>query len=147
MKKELAEQFSQEVEGHRRALLYYAETSEWEEFKARAGRLFDYVESVEFSELERRFFNIFTPILSALGLAVIAFFGVDFEVHAEWRGLRNAFIFSAIGASAFELYFYLGFRMYVRVRTLYSMKRRENFIRNLELDFRSFTRRSESLAA
>jgi len=147
MKKELAEQFSQEVEGHRRALLYYAEVSEWEEFKARAGRLFDYVESVEFSELERRFFNIFTPILSALGLVVIALFGVDFEVYTEWRGIRNAFLLSALTASSFELYFYLDFRMYVRIRTAYSRKRRESFIRNMEQDFRGFVRQTERIAA
>jgi hypothetical protein len=147
MKKELAEQFSQEVESYRRSLLYYAKTSEWEEFKASAGRLFDYVESVEYSELERRFFKTFTPILAVLGLVVLALFGVDFEVYTEWQGLRNAFILSALTASSFELYFYLDFRIYVRIRTAYSGKRRESFIRNIEQDFRGFVRRPESLAA
>jgi len=58
MKRELNERFNYEVDRYRKALLFYAKQCQWDTFKANAGRLFDYVESIEMSEIERRFFNI-----------------------------------------------------------------------------------------
>lgn len=139
MKKELAEQFNQEVETYRRALLYYAKICDWQTFEAKAGRMFDYVESVELRELERRFFNAFNLILGALIMAVIIYFNVDFEAHLEWVRWKNVFLLSAIAACSFELYFYLDYRIYIKVKTTYYRKRRENFIRGLEEDFRNYT--------
>jgi hypothetical protein len=110
MKKELAEQFNQEVASYRNALLSCARTCDWEAFKA--GRLFDYVETVEFMELERRFFNIFNLLLSVLVLAVIGLFSVDFDVHQELMRLKNAFVTCAVAVSSFELYFFLDYRMH-----------------------------------
>jgi hypothetical protein len=147
MKRELAEQFNREVDGYRNALLFYARKSDWEEFKTKAGRLFDYVESIEFSELERRFFKVFTPILAALGLAVLLLFGVDFEVHPEWMHLKNTFILSALATCSFEIYFYFDFRMYLGIKTSNYKKRRERFVRDIEQDFRSFALQRGSDAA
>lgn len=138
MKKERAEQFSREVEGYRKALLFCARERDWEEFKAKAGKLFDYVESIERVELERRFFSIFSVILAALVLAVIALFSVNFEVSPESMRLKNTVLFIAIAASTLELYFYVNYRTYAGVRTSFYKERRENFIRNIEKDFRSF---------
>lgn len=147
MKREFADQFNQEVDGYRKALLYYARQCDWEAFKARAGRLFDYVESVEFQELERRFFKTFNLVLAALVLAVIALCGVDFNAHQELLSLKNAFVLAAIGASSFELYFFFDYRMYCDIKTFCYKKRRENFIRNMEQDFRSFAFPPERQAA
>jgi hypothetical protein len=147
MKRELAEQFNQEVDNYRKALLFYARKCDWEEFKAKAGRLFDYVEAIEFSELERRFFTIFNPILAVLGLAVFALFGVDFEVHPEWLRLKDTFVLASIAASSFELYFFLDFRMYMDIKTSCYKKRRENFIRDIEQDFRGIALQSRGSPA
>lgn len=138
MRKKLAEQFSREVESYRRALLFCAKKSDWEEFKAKAGRLFDYVESVERVELEKRFYTLFSVILAALVLAVIALFSVNFEISPESMRLKNTVMFTAIVASTFELYFFINYRTYAGVRTSLYKERRENFIRNIEKDFRSF---------
>jgi hypothetical protein len=138
MKKELAEQFSREVESYRKALLFCARESDWEEFKAKAGRLFDYVETIERVELEKRFFSVFSVILAALVLIIIALFSVNFEVSPELMRLKNTILFAAIAASSFELYFFINFRTYAGVRTSLYKERRENFIRNIEKDFRSF---------
>ncbi|MGE5174102.1 MAG: hypothetical protein ACM3MD_09770 [Betaproteobacteria bacterium] len=136
MKKELAEQFNQEVDGYRNALLYCARKCDWESFKAKAGKLFDYVESIEYSEIERRFFTVFTSILVVLCLAIIALFGVDFEANPELQRLKQSFVAAAIAGSSFEIYFFLDFRMYMDFKTSFYKKRREKFIRNMEQDFR-----------
>ena len=130
------------MEEYRRALLHYAGASEWDEFKARAGRLFDYVESIEFSEIERRFFHVFSAILAFLILVVMVLFNYDFASNAELLRLKNAFILVALGASSFELYFYLNYRLYMGARTANSRRRREVFIREMIQDFRTSTVRA-----
>lgn len=147
MKRELAEQFSQEVDNYRKALLYYARKCDWETFKTKAGKLFDYVESVEFRELERRFFRVFSFILAVLVLAVVGLFSVDFGGHQDLMRLKNVFILSALAVSSFELYFFLDYRMYINFKTFSSKKRRENFIRSIERDFRRYAVLSERRAA
>jgi hypothetical protein len=138
MKKERAEKFSREVESYRKALLFCARESNWEEFKAKAGTLFDYVEAIERVELERRFFKVFSVILAALVLTAIAFLSVNFEVNPELMRLKNTILFAAIAASTFELYFFINYRTYAGVRTSLYKERRENFIKNIERDFRNF---------
>lgn len=138
MKTESAERFSREVDSYRSALLFYARNSDWAEFKEKAGRFFDYVESIEFHELERKFYNIFNGILMALAIAVIVLFGVDFTVHREWSKLRDVFILAALAGGSFELYFFLNYRGYTDTRSFYYRKRREKFIRAIEQDFRSY---------
>jgi hypothetical protein len=147
MKRELAERFNQEVENHRKALLYYARNCDWETFEAKAGRLFDYVESIEFQELERRFFTVFNMILAVLAVGVIALLTVNFEAHQDLLRLKHAFILSALAVSSFELYFFLDYRIYIHVKSYSFKKRRENFIRNIERDFRSYSAQSERSAA
>ncbi len=147
MKKGLEEEFNREVEGYRRALLFCAMKSDWEEFKARAGRMFDYLESIEFSEIDRRFFTIFYLILAVLGLAVVFLFGVDFDVHPEWLPLRNASILASLCASSFELYFYLDYRRYMGRKTRHYEKRRERFIGKIAEDFRVYAREYEDRQA
>jgi len=141
MKKELAEQFNQEVDRYRNALLYEARKNEWEAFDARAGKLFDYVESIEISELERRFFTVFTLILAVLGLVVLALLGVDFQAHPELMRLKSTVILAGIAVSSFELYFFIDYRIYIGIKTSYYEKRRKNFIRNMEQDFRTYALR------
>ncbi len=135
MKRQLAERFNQEVENHRKALLYYAGKCDWATFESRAGRLFDYVESVEFMELERRFFTIFFFILCALVLVVIGLVAIDFEAHRELFKLKSSIVMTAVAVSSFELYFFIDYRIYTGVKTRYYKKRREDFIRNIERDF------------
>lgn len=147
MKRELAEQFNQEVDNYRKALLFYARKCDWETFKAKAGRMFDYVESVEFRELERRFFRVFNLILGILVLAVIGLFSVDFGVNQELMRLKNFFIVSALAVSSFELYFFIDYRMYINFKTFSFRKRREKFIRGIEQDFRRYAVQSERRAA
>ena len=142
MKKKLAEQFSREVESYRRALLFCARKSDWEEFKMKAGKLFDYVEAIERVELEKRFFSVFSVILAALVVTVIALFNVNFEISPESMRLKNTVMFTAIAVSTFELYFFINYRTYAGVRTSHYQERRENFIKNIEKDFRSFDLRT-----
>lgn len=147
MDRKLAEQFNNELKGYRSSLLYYAKMSNWVEFEAKAGRLFDYVETVEFSELERRFFNIFNPILMVMAAVLLALLGLDFETHQGWLSLKNAFIFTVIAAITFELFFFLNYRVYIGRRTQYYKRRRRKFIQDLLQDFRSYARTSEERRA
>ena len=147
MRRGLEEQFNQEVENYRKALLYHARISDWETFKAKAGKMFDYVEAIEYSELERRFFTNFNVILIALIAIVIALFKVDFAVTPDLMRIKNVMILAGLGASSFELYFYLDYKIYMRVKTVYYPKRREKFIKNIENDFRAYVLQAEKRKA
>jgi hypothetical protein len=143
----MEQQFNQEVENYRKALLYHARTCDWETFKVKAGRMFDYVEAIEYSELERRFFTNFNAILAVLVVIIVALFQVDFAVTPGLMRLKNIMILAGLGASSFELYFYLDYKIYMRVKTVHYSKRRENFIRNIEKDFRDYVLKAERKAA
>ena len=147
MKRGLEKQFNQDVESYRKALLYHARISDWETFKAKAGRMFDYVEAIEYSELERRFFKNFNVILVTLILIVVALFNIDFGVTPELMRLKNAFVLVGLGMSSFELFFYVDYRTYMRVKTVYYAERRDRFIRNVESDFRSYVLQAEERKA
>ncbi len=143
MKKTLAETFNREVDNYRKALLYYARKCDWDAFEAKAGRMFDYVESIEQSEIGRRFLSVFYIVLAALALTVFALFSIHFEVSPQMMQLKNTITFAAIAASTFELYFYINYRTYVGIRTSDYEKRRKNFINNIEQDFRKYYLQSE----
>ena len=143
MKRGREKQFNQDVENYRRALLYHARISDWETFKAKAGRMFDYLEAIEYSELERRFFMNFNAVLVVLIAIAVALFQVDFEVAPELVRLKNVMVLAGLGVGSFELYFYINYRTYVRVRTFNYAERREKFIRNIEQDFRSYIVQAE----
>lgn len=143
MKKEWRDQFNEQVENYRRALLYHARINDWETFKAKAGRMFDYVESIEYAVLERKFFYNFTTILVVLAAIAIALFQVDFTVTPELLRIKNLIVFGGVLGGTFELYFYINYRTYRKVRTTYYAQRREKFIRNIEQDFRGFVEETE----
>ncbi len=147
MKRGLEKQFNQDVENYRKALIYLARISDWETFKAKAGKMFDHVEAVEYSELERRFFRNFYVILVALIMFVVALFTMDFGVTPELMRLKNNFLLAGLGAGSFELYFYVDYRIYMRVKTVHYTERRERFIRNIERDFRSYILQAEERKA
>ncbi len=138
MKKELAEQFSREVDNYRKMLLSCAQRCDWKGFEAKAGRLFDYCESIEFRELERRFFRIFNVILGILVAAVVIFFSADSSVHQTLPGFKQVFILAALSMSSYELYFLLGYRSYTEGKSQNYKRRREIFIRQIERDFRGY---------
>ncbi len=139
MKKELAEQFSEEVERYRRSLLYHARISDWEAFKVKAGKLFDYLETIEYSELERRFFSTFARILAVLGLTVISLLSLNFRISPILQDIKQVIIVAALAGSGFALYFFLNYRSYLSVKTYFYQKRREHFIREMEKDFQNYT--------
>jgi hypothetical protein len=147
MKRGLEKQFNQDVENYRQALLYHARTSDWETFKTKAGRMFDYVEEIEYSELERRFFANFNGILAGLIVIAVALFSVDLTVTPELVRLKNVMVLAGLGVSSFELYFYLNYRAYIKVKTVHYAERRAKFIRNMETDFRSYIFQTERKAA
>jgi len=138
MKRELEREFNEEVERYRRALVYLARKSEWGEFKRRAAGLFDYVEQVEAMERERRFSLIFNAILALLVLAVVVAIGINPSAVPDWPRHRQSLLMACLAASGFELYFFLNFRWYAEMRKAGLFRRREQFLRNIEQDFRSF---------
>lgn len=147
MRTGLEKQFNQEVEAYRKALLYHARTSDWEMFKTKAGRMFDYVEAVEYAELERRFFTNFNVVLVVLIAIVVALFMVDFAVTPELLRLKNTMVLASLGVSSFELYFYLDYKIYMRIKVRRYTDRRKNFVRNIEKDFRAYLLQTERKAA
>lgn len=137
MKKELHRTFNQEVHRYRNILTSCAKKCDWESFKLHAGRLFDYCESIEMSEIERRFFGISKIVMLVLFVIAIVFFKVDPDVFPEFVRVKRIFTFSALGGCLFELYFFINFRTYMRIKTEFYKQRKERFIRNIERDFRN----------
>ncbi len=136
MKKELAERFNEEVERYRRSLLQYARKCDWDKFKIKAGSLFDYVEVVEVSEVERRFFRIFRSVLVVLAAVVVAIANMNTGINPELLRIKYTIITLAIAGFCFELFFFLDFRMFMQSKSAYYKTRKDRFIRNIERDFR-----------
>ena len=147
MKRGLEKQFNQDVEHYRKALLYHARIRDWETFKAKAGRLFDYVEAIEYSELERRFFKNFNVILVMLIVIIVVLFSINMGATPELMQLKNAIVLVGLGMSSFEVYFYVDYKIYIKVKTVHYAERRERFIRNIESDFRSSVLQAEERKA
>jgi hypothetical protein len=136
MDRQWRDRFNEEVERYRKSLIYYAKSCEWETFDNKAGILFDYLEMIEQRALERRFFSTFFIILAILAAAAVAILITDDRAFPVLLKYRNDIVLSAIAVSNFELYFYLDFRMYVKARMSRYKKRREQFIKNIERDFK-----------
>jgi hypothetical protein len=136
VKKEQAARFSEEMEQYRRALSHFALQGDWAAFRSRAGSLFDYVETVETAERERRFFLLFGAVLAVLIAAVVAIVGIEPGVHPKWPHYRNLLVLMSALGSSFEVYFFINFRLYTDERMLCCKQRREVFLQGIESDFR-----------
>lgn len=131
------EAFNEEIEKYRRILMSSAKKGEWNTFKVNAGRLFDYVESIEMAVLEKKFLRISRVIMFVLFLSLILILRMGFDIQEEIMRLRKLVILTAFGGSSFQLYFFLNFRWYLDHKTACYRRRRERFIKNIEQDFRS----------
>ncbi|MDA8432935.1 MAG: hypothetical protein M0Z60_08235 [Nitrospiraceae bacterium] len=137
MEKRLRKAFNEDVEKYRRILLSCANKSDWETFKMNAGRLFDYIESIEISEIERRFYRISWVIIGALFFSVIVIVSMNFDLREEIIRLRKLMGLAALMGGSFQLYFYLNFLWYLEQKNAHYERRRERFISNIEKDFSS----------
>jgi hypothetical protein len=133
---EFANRINEEIERFKNALLHHAKQCEWDSFKKKAGILFDYLEAIELSEIERKFFKIFRIILVVLAVAIVILWKMNGEAYPALLRFKDSLVIIAIAGSCFELYFFLDFRMYVEHKMSWYKKRREQFIRNIEKDFK-----------
>lgn len=150
MQKELADRFNDNVERYRRILWDLADKSDWEKFRARAGNLFDYVEVVEVSEIERRFFRIFKSVLVVLVAVFIAIVNMDTAANPQLQHMRYSISVLAVAGICFEFYSYMTFRSFMIAKTLYRKKRKDRFIWGIQQDFREMafsSRQQEKQAA
>lgn len=136
MEKELHRTFNEVIHRYRTTLIEYAKKREWEGFKASAGGLFDYCESIEMAETERRFMRVFGIIMAILFL-ILVIFKIELGLYPELVRLKKVIVISAIAGSSYEFYFFLNFRMYMVYKTACYKKRKEMFIRDIERDFRN----------
>ncbi len=143
MRKDRDERFSREVDGYRDSLLFSARLNDWETFERTAGNMFDYVESIELIELERRFFAIFNAVLAILVTTVVVLFVPDFDINPI---LKRDCILGALAVAGFELYFFVDYRMYVRLRTARSKRRRAHFVRAIAKDFEGYAMQLDKAA-
>ena len=130
---------NKEVEQYRRALIHFAKTREWEIFEKKAGRLFDYLESIELMVLERKFYSLFIMLLAVLAGIVILILKADGWLFSLVVKYKEYVVLLAACAACYELFFYLNYRLYVGVKMSRYKKRKEQFIRNIENDFREYT--------
>ncbi|MDH4162956.1 MAG: hypothetical protein OEW15_09750 [Nitrospirota bacterium] len=147
MDKRLEREIDRQVENYRRAMLYLARTCDWDEFKTRAGGLFDYLEQVEALVRERKFFQTFFTILAFLVVAALLITGWDPGDDPALQRFKQNLLLMALAASSFELFFYINFRKYVEIRASLVSARREAFIRNMLQDFRKYAEQQMMKAA
>jgi hypothetical protein len=139
MSRSLYNSINKEVEQYRRSLIHFANTREWETFEKKAGRLFDYLESIELMVLERKFYSLFILILAVLAAIIILIVNADGWLFSLIVKYKEYVVLLAAFAACYELYFYLNYRLYVDVKMSRYKKRKEQFIRNIENDFRQYT--------
>jgi hypothetical protein len=139
MKADMHQKFNDEITRYKNSLLFYARKCDWETFKVNPGRLFDYVESIEMSEIERRFLNISKIVVLILFTAVVVIFKMNPDLFPQAERIKELLTLSAISGCCFEIYFFFNFTKYMQGRTAYYKKRREKFIRTIENDFRNFS--------
>jgi len=138
MEKSLEKVFNEKVNNYRNILLSCAKKSEWNTFKINAGKLFDYVESIEMSVLEKKFYSISSVIIGVLVLVVVAVWRINPAIHCEIQRVRELMILAGIGGCSYQLYFFLNFRLYMDTKITSYKYRRERFIKNIEADFKTF---------
>jgi len=143
MDNEFANRINEEIERYKNALLHYAKQCEWESFKSKAGALFDYLEAIELSEVQRKFFRMFILILIVLVIIIVIILKMNGEAYPSLLRFKDSMVIMAIAGSCFELYFFVDFRLYVEHKLSWYKKRREQFIRNMEQDFREFIAQPE----
>lgn len=135
MDQEFANRINEEVERYKNALLRDAKESEWQSFKSKAGKLFDYLEAIELSEIQRKFSRMFKVIFVVLVMIIVIILKMNGEAYPALLRFKNSMVITAIAGSCFELYFFLDFRLYVERMSWYK-QRREQFIRDIEEDFK-----------
>ena len=136
MENKLQRKINEEVTRYKNSLAFYAKKCEWDTFKINAGRLFDYLEKVEMSEFERKFFIASKVVAVVLVLTVLFIIKINPEAYPRLLRVKELMILFAIGGCCFEVYFLYNFRMYQKGRRIYYKKRRDRFIREVERDFR-----------
>src|SRR5512147_145093 len=128
MERSLEKAFNEEVNKYRTILLSCAKKSEWNTFKMNAGKLFDYVESIEMSVLEKKFYSVSSVIMGLLVIVVVAVWKINPAIHYEIQRVRELMIMAGIGGCSYQFYFFLNFRMYMGGKMTYYKYRRERFI-------------------
>lgn len=136
MNSDLHRTFNEEVNRYKNALFFYARKCDWDTFQDNAGRLFDYVESIEMSEIERKFYKISKVIVMALFIVVIFILKMDRNLSPGITRLKDFVVIIAVAGGSFEIYFLLNFKMYMKNKIRRYKKRRERFIMDIEQDFK-----------
>ncbi len=136
MDKELHKAFNKNVHRYRKTLLFCARKCDWETFNLIAGKLFDYLETVEVAELRRRFFRSFGFVLAALFCMALLILALDPTASPEVLRLKRFVFFAALGASGFEFFFFMNFHQHMKCKAEFYKLRKERFIRGVEKDFR-----------
>jgi len=136
MRRTLHRTFNSEVSRYKNSLLFYAKLCDWETFNSKAGSLFDYIESVEIREIERKFFKVFKVILSFLFIAVFFIIMINTDADPQMRRIKEIMIIAALAGCCYDLYLFISFRYFMKHKENFYKKRRERFIVNIKGDFR-----------
>ncbi len=138
MKRELLRAFNEKVDKYRIALRDYAKRREWDAFEKNAAELFDYVERVEISVVQRRFQKISAIIIVLLFIFASLILKVHIDATPELLRMKKLMVLTTIGGGGFEFFFVMNFRIYLGRKKAYYRKRRERFIKSIEDDFRNY---------
>ncbi len=124
---------NEEIRRHKKALAFFAKTCDWMDFQSNAAMLFDYLESVELTVLQRKL----RQVIGIISLAVIIALAV-FNISASplLTKYRGPLVLIAAAAIVFELILLFELRLYVNIKAKSLKNRKDRFIRNIEHDFK-----------
>ncbi len=142
--KRFTDKMNREIEEFRRALIFDAKSCDWDTFEGKAGMLFDYLESIEASEIRRVFSLIFRITGAGLLLAGLALALVSSGSNSAMLRFESVLIVLIAGGLIFEALFFVDFRVITRFKTSLRSRRRTRFVRNIEDDFRSFMKDTQA---
>ncbi len=146
-KKRFADKMNREIEEFRRALIFEANNCDWDTFEGKAGMLFDYLESIEVSEIRRMFSLILRITGAVLLLAGLALALVSSGSNPPMLRFEAVLIVSIAGGLIFEALFFVDFRVVTRFKASHRSRRRKRFVRNIENDFRSLLKDTGCMSA
>jgi len=136
MDKQFAGKLDTQISRYKQALTYFAKTCDWEVFKLNASTLFDYLESVELYLVKRKFHHLLEIIFMALVLALVLFSALGNSLSPTLIRYRSPLGLTAVSGFLVEMILLFELRLYMNVKTSHQKERKEQFIRNIEDDFR-----------
>ena len=137
MDKQFTKRLDNEISRYRKTLDYFAKTCDWKNFHRNAATLFDYLESAELFLLKKKIYQLFDIILIVLAVTFVMLSTLSGTVSPWLMKYWGQLALSVAVAIFLGVLFFLELRMYTSFKATRLKKRKEEFIKNMENNFKT----------